>query len=650
MTLGRLLIVVALIAIAPFARAQSSPSEIPSSVFASLDGYTQAEISPDGSRLAYLYPLEERQHLVIHSFATGANAVIPPIGGLDFTWLAWANDETVVFAMQMSAVRDTGITVETEETRLIGLNVETQEVTPLIKPAEVEGRTGSRVAREYYPEPQIQDDVIDWMPDDPEHIRVAVDEDFDGRWEVREVEVSSGDYRIVRNPIDGIQNWVADQDGEIRLGFGVRNGERRVLLRDANGEWPPLKDAEWYADGWRPEGFTTDPDVIYVAAYGPKGTIEYRTLRLSSGEFVDVIFSNDRYDADTLVADPRNGHPIGVSWVEHWPKVEYFDPGFAALQATVDRALAGSSNFIRSATHDLRTLVIESRNSYEPGMILIWDRDAGTMDAFGWMNQELDPELTAEVRAVEYEVSDGTVIPAYLTLPLGVDAENLPAVVLPHGGPASRDDASFWFLSQFLVSRGYAVLQPNFRGSTGYGWKFRNAGRNQWGGLMQSDVDAGAEWLSNEGIADPARICIVGWSYGGYSAAMGLINSPELYRCGVGINGAYNLPQLIADGNRLVTGTAWTRHIGLDGERARGVSPHHLAERVEAPILLIHAEDDHRVVPAQAEGFLRQLERHDKHVELITVPHGGHSMVNAEARQRILDEVEAFLGEHIGGD
>ena len=282
-------------------------------------------------------------------------------------------------------------------------------------------------------------------------------------------------------------------------------------------------------------------------------------------------------------------------------------------------------------------------------MVLIWDRDAGSMEPFGWMNEELNPELTAEVRPVEYESSDGTVIPAYLTLPLGAEPKDLPAIVLPHGGPASRDDASFWFLSQFLVSRGYAVLQPNFRGSTGYGWQFRDAGRNQWGGIMQADVDAGAAWLASEGIADPDRICIVGWSYGGYSAAMGLINSPELYRCGVGINGAYNLPRLIADGNRFVSGTMWTRHIGLDGERARGVSPHHQADRIQAPVLLIHADDDHRVVPEQAEDFHRELVERDKEAQLVTVPHGGHSMLNSSARQRILDEIERFLAEHIGG-
>ena len=149
MTLGRVVLVMLCIAIVPVASGQSSPANIPSSVFASLDGYTEAEISPDGARFAYLYPIDERQHLVIHTFATGANAVVPPIGGLDFAWLAWANDETVVFSMRMSAVRNTGITVETEETRLISLNVATQELTPLIKPAEVTGRTGSRAAREY---------------------------------------------------------------------------------------------------------------------------------------------------------------------------------------------------------------------------------------------------------------------------------------------------------------------------------------------------------------------------------------------------------------------------------------------------------------------------------------------------------------------
>ena len=628
--------------------AQPEPEGFPPSAFASLDGFTQAEISPNGDKLAYLYPMKGRQHLVIHSFESKANAVIPPIDGLDFGWLEWANDDTLVFSMSLSAFRKGWITVETEETRLIALNVNSRKVTPLIRPAELLGRTGSRVAKEYYAEAQLQDNVIDWLPEDPDHILVALDEDFDARYEVRKVNVNTGKYSIHRKSIDGIQNWIVDQAGEIRLGYGYRLGEQRIVFKDAAGNWLALDKTDWYENGWSPVLFTDDPEVIIVTGFGEYGTREARTLHTQTGEFEETLFSNPDYDLEGFLRYSRSRQHVGVTYTDHMSRAEYLDADFAKLQSAIDRALPGSRNFIRSVSADRRRLVVHSSNSREPGMLLIWDRDAKTMEPFGWFNEVLDPELLADVESVEFTSADGTVIPAYLTLPVARDSGALPAVVMPHGGPTSRDDKSYWFLTQFLVSRGYAVLQPNFRGSSGYGWHFRDAGRGQWGGIMQDDVDAGTRWLAEQGYVDSTRICIVGWSYGGYAAAMGLVKAPELYRCGVGINGVYNLPRHIAAGKEYVGGTIWTRHIGLDGESTRAVSPHHQAEQFEAPFLIIHAEDDHRVRVGQADNFFEALLDEGKSAKLVKVQHGGHSMVTAEARETILEELERFLREHIG--
>lgn len=628
--------------------AQQSAADFPASAFASLNGYTAAELSPSGEQMAFLYPIDGRHNLIVHTFADSANAVIPPIEGLDFNWMEWANDDTLVFSMSLSTVRRGYVMAELEETRLLALNVVTREVTPLIKPAEVVGRTGSRVAKEYYGEPQLQDDVIDWLPDDPDHILVAVDEDWDARYEVRKVNVNNGNYRLQRKSLEGIQNWIVDQAGDIRLGYGYGNGEFRMYLKNTDGDWLALKKLDWYDNGWSPLVFSENPDVIIVTGTGDHGTREARLLDLRTGEFVDTLFSDPTYDVRGVIGRSRDRDFVGVSYTDHMPSINYFDEEFAKLQATIDRALPDTKNRIQSYSEDMRKLVIRSFNSREPGMLLIWDRDAKTMEPFGWYNEELDPELLADVEAIEFTSVDGTTIPAYLTVPPGAERTALPTVVLPHGGPTSRDDKSYWFLTQFLVSRGYAVLQPNFRGSRGYGEEFRDAGRGQWGGLMQEDVDAGARWLVEQGIADPDRMCIVGWSYGGYSAAIGLVNSPELYRCGVGINGVYNLPQQIADSNQFVGGTTWTRHIGLDGESTRSVSPHHQVERIQAPFLIIHAEDDHRVQIKQADGFYSELLDNDKDARLIKMDHGGHSMVTAAARERILLSIESFLQENIG--
>ena len=309
-----------------------------------------------------------------------------------------------------------------------------------------------------------------------------------------------------------------------------------------------------------------------------------------------------------------------------------------------------ASNRITSITRDKQKIVFETGSAVDPGNVYIWDLSAKTMESFGRKNSLIDPSLMGQVEAVEYPSNDGTVIPSYLTLPAHKTHAGLPTVILPHGGPAARDDESFWFLSQFLASRGYAVLQPNFRGSEGYGYEFENAGKGQWGGVMQDDVTAGAIWLAEQGIADPDRICIVGWSYGGYAATMGLIKTPDIYRCAVSINGVYDLPKFIIDDKDYVGGSVWTRHMGLDGESARTVSPVHQVDRIQAPLLIIHAEDDGRVQLSQANSMHQRLTRADKAVSFVKLPRGGHSMINEYSRLAVLESIEVFLENELGAN
>lgn len=640
--LRRLLVAAALVCLST-AFAQK-PEDIPSSVFASLNGFTAARLSPDGEHLAYLYPINGRHNLVIHEFGSGENTVVPPIGTLDFNWLRWANDKVIVFSLSYKAARHS---TDTTETRLVSVNIDTKTVTPLVKPAERVGATlGSRTARSYYAEAQIQDRIVDWLIDDPDHILVILDEDFDNAHEIRKINVNTGDYRIFRKSNPGIQGWIVDRDGEPRLGYGYKKGKFWIILKSAEGDWIPLPKQDWY-EYWRPLAFTEDPSAIYVRGYGVHGTLELRSLNINDGAFIETFHSDSRYDYDDLILHPVTTDISGYSYVADRERRIYFDQELAKLQKSVDKALPGMYNTITSTSADKKKILIVSSSAQEPGGLFIWDRGAGTLEPFGWYNENLDPEMMAEVRPVEYESADGTMIPAYLTLPRNREANNLPALVIPHGGPMSRDDQSYWFVSQFLASRGYAVLQPNFRGSTGYGYDFERAGRGQWGGVMQDDVDTGTRWLAAEGIADPERICIAGWSYGGYSAAMGLIKSPEVYRCGIGINGVYNLPALIAYDKKYVGGSTWTRHMGLEGESTRSVSPYHQVEKIQAPFLIMHAEDDSRVEIKQAEDLHKALQESGAESELVTFPLGGHSMRNADARVHILDELERFLAEQL---
>jgi dipeptidyl aminopeptidase/acylaminoacyl peptidase len=627
------------------AQSPQKASEIPAATFAQLPIMQSAELSPDGTHLAYIRPLNGRGHLVIQDLAGGQPVVAPPAEDADFDWLTWASPDRLVFVI--SAMRKRG-TVEVMETRLWAMDKDGSNRVHIVKPSRTQ-RTGSSLGRELAP-PQLQHEVIHWLPGDPKHILVSVDGDHDAADEVRLVDIDDGDFNEVRRDTDGIQSWMADREGNIRLGWGYRNSQFKVLFRDATEPgWHSADKATWWESGYVPEGFTESPDIAYVIGENEQGFDDVRTMNLKTGGLLDVMFSVDGYDVDGTVDDPLTGFPVGVAYTDHQRKVHYFDEELAALQKAIDGALPHTVNRIESLTSDRRKVLIHSSSDIDAGTYSYLNRDTGNLSFVAEAMPGLPPELMSPVEPIEYVARDGLTIHGYLTVPRDSDPENLPVVVMPHGGPAARDSKEFWFLSQFLASRGYAIFQPNFRGSTGYGSKFQRAGRNEWGGKMQEDVTDGVHWLVEQGIADPEKLCIVGWSYGGYSAAMGAVQTPELYQCAASINGVLDLPRLISDDKRYIGGSAWTRHMGLEDENAKVVSPYHQAERITVPMLIVQAKDDARVHEDQGKRMARRLERLDKPVEYIEVEHGGHEMDNEPARLTILTALEAFLAENLGG-
>jgi len=625
--------------------AQQSPAEIPLESFAQLPMIHNAQLSPDGTRLAYIRPVNGRGHLVIQRLdgTTGQPVVLPPVDNIDYDWIQWANSERLVFSI--SAMDKRGI-VETHESRLLAIDRDGSNLAAIVKPAQGL-RTGSSMPRDLAPA-QIQDDVIHWLPAEPDHILVSVDSDHDAADEIRRIDIRDGDFDVAREGFAGVQNWLTDQAGNPRLGWGYRNQSFVLRLRDEDGLWRSAEKASWFDAGFFPLAFTESPDVAYMLGPNEDGFAIVATVDVQKDEFLETVFEADGIDADGLVFDPVSHLPAGVSYVDDRQKVHYFDESLAALQRAIDGALPQTTNVIESMSLDRRKVLIYSFSDVDPGIYSFLDRDAGSLTTVAEVMPGLPVELMSPVEPVAYEARDGLTIPAYLTIPKGVTREKLPFVILPHGGPAARDFSDFWFLSQFIVSRGYAVLQPNFRGSSGYGEAFEEAGRKEWGGKMQEDVTDGVQWLIDEGLADPDRICIVGWSYGGYSAAIGAVQTPELYQCAASINGVLDLPRLIADDMHYIGGSVWTRHIGLEDESAKTVSPYHQADRIDIPMLIIQARDDVRVHLDQGQRMARRLERDRKPVEYVEIELGGHSMDNEAARQTILSSLEDFLTANLG--
>jgi dipeptidyl aminopeptidase/acylaminoacyl peptidase len=310
---------------------------------------------------------------------------------------------------------------------------------------------------------------------------------------------------------------------------------------------------------------------------------------------------------------------------------------------------------VESTSWDYRRMIIYAESPDVPGRYYLYEPGTESLRLLGVTYPELDEQPLSPMRPVRYKARDGLEIPGYLSLPPGSGlrpATPLPAVVMPHGGPYVRDFAAFDPLVQLLTSRGYAVLQMNYRGSTGYGAEFQAAGQRQWGKAMQDDVTDGTAWLVAEGIADPARICIVGWSYGGYAALMGAAKEPDRYRCSVSIAGVADLRRLVESSNKYLYGRVSTRFIGdawRDRKDLTENSPARRASAIRVPVLLAHGTKDRVVDPDQSRMMAAALKSAGRSFEYIELKDADHSVTQMPQRQQLFDAVDRFLGQYLGG-
>lgn len=633
------------------------PSDIPVRDFARLPNYQGIEISPSGRHIAYLITVADRAVIAIHPLNdTSQPVIIPPFANAEISWFSWANDNMLAVSFSYSGNRRVfnGQQLlggrDTEETRFMGFHRDGSNLRDPVHLAIPEVRSGSRNLRNRYEsEPLVQDQVIHWLPEDPEHLLLNIDSDLDGRSEVRLVDVNTGKFRLVLQGIHGVQRWLADGNGIVRYGFGSLNGERKGYFRESeDSPFREISDSDWFQRELQPVAFdTADPRVVYAVGKAEQEHDTQSVLRLdvATGEILEVLHHDPRLDTLPLIRF-RNGDFLGYR-VDN--RSTYLDRERAALQATLRQTFDGQIANIVTGSPDWRRLIIAVRSDVEAGALYFWDRDRGEMTYFGAMYPELLPTLMAPMQEIRYRASDGLEIQAFLTLPRDRGSRDLPLVIMPHGGPFAAQGWGFDFMTQMMASRGYAVLQPNFRGSLLQGEAFREAGKKQWGGKMQDDLSDGVAHLVRSGIADPERVCIVGWSYGGYAALMGTIKTPELYRCAVSINGVSDLQRLASrygfdrDYRQFIR-----EYIGLEGSSLEDVSPLANADKIEAPVLLVHAADDHRVPVEHADDMAEKLKRHSKSVRYERISFGGgHSLLNGSARLQMMTALERFLRDHL---
>jgi dipeptidyl aminopeptidase/acylaminoacyl peptidase len=492
------------------------------------------------------------------------------------------------------------------------------------------------------------------VPGDPSNTLVLVFDD-EKHQSFAVVDAATGRSRGVRMPASGQPiAWAFDDSGELRA-VTLANSEfwnDRTLVaqwyRRADGRWLQLEETPLPAERWQPLAARAGHDGLVVAARHERDTLGFFTYDPLERRFGDLLagLANE----DIAPADNPQAHTVrSVLRLGMRPQLHWFDPTWAALQAEVDLALPGRVNHISGDPQGL--VLIHSTGDVDPGAWRLLDTRSMEMRHIVSARQHIDPLAMRPMQALRYTARDGLQVPAYLTRPTASGPQ--PMVVLVHGGPWVRDHWQWDAEVQLLATRGYVVFQPQFRGSRGFGKRFEDAGFGEWGRAMQDDITDGVRHLIATGVADPQRICISGASYGGYAAVWGLIQTPELYRCGITLAGVSDIAQLFSDWS---DSTAASRELlrwrvgdeKRDRARLDAVSPLKRAADIRAPLLIAHGDDDVRVLIGHARRLMRAMDQAGRRYEWLPLPDEGHGISRLSSLKTYHERMLDFLQRHIG--
>lgn len=623
----------------------AKPSDIPAEAFAALPQVSQLRQSPEGDKVAFMSSIEGRKVMVVQNLDGSDRYIQPPIGEADIFNFSWANNERLLVMYEMTLVRNEFVSFRNTETRLAAVNADGSDFEWIVRASKMKNSAGGRNKKERIP--MWQTEVIHMLPDEPNHILLSVDGDFNSRDEIRKIDIRNGRFKDLEDGFRGVQHWMSDGSGEPRFGWGVFQEQQIAYWKNQEGGWVQVTNTDWYKN-YDFFGLDETGEHMYLYAPSPTGTQGVFRLHIPTGEIIDEVLTKESVNVDRLRRTRHTRGLVAVGFTEDLTEYHYLDRRYAGLHRAMTKALPGYKLQIVDFDHEVGRYLIYAYNQKQPGLYFQYDRKAKRLIQVGEQRPGLSEDLMADTQRLDIPMTDGSTIPAYLTLPLGEEAANLPTIVLVHGGPYARDDASWDYWAQFLAARGYAVLKPNFRGSDGYGTAYMHAGYNQWGGLMQRDVADATKHLIDSGVADAGRICIAGASYGGYAAMMGLIQDPDLYQCGVSVNGAVNLPRLKSADGRFWGRKEWLDSIGLEGHDLKDVSPFHQVKKISRPALVMASKDDTRLRIVDSENFYGRLKDVSPESEYVEIEDGGHGMDTAASRLTKLKAMEAFLAKHIG--
>jgi dipeptidyl aminopeptidase/acylaminoacyl peptidase len=586
------------------------------------------QLSPDGKHLAYLAP-DKKNVLQVWVRTVGKNddRAVTQDEKRGIRQYYWSYDNKHLLYMQDADGN--------EDFHLYAVDVaanKTRELTPY-KGVRVQG--------------------VNLDEDFPNVVLVGMNKRDKKVFDMHRIDLATGEEKLDTANPGNIVSWTPDEDLFVRGATTMNpDGSYDLLLRDAADKpWRKLINVPSDDQG-SIAFFGKDPNDVYVSSSHGANTV--RILKMDGKTAKEEVVAEDKqYDVSGLFAQRKTNKPLAVAFTKARREWKILDDSIKADFDALAAVQRGDFNIISRTLDDQTWLVAYNRDD-GPTAYYVYDRKAKKAE-FMFTNQpKLEKVKLAQMEPIEYKSQDGLTIRGYLTKPVGVEAKNLPTVLLVHGGPWARDTWGFDPMAQWLANRGYAVLQVNFRGSTGYGKEFLNAGNREWAGKMHQDLIDGVNWIVKEGVADPKKVAIAGGSYGGYATLVGLSFTPEVFACGVDIVGPSNIVTLLKTipPYWAPLKALFTKRVGdleKDEEFLHQRSPLYRADQITKPLLIGQGANDPRVKQSESDQIVKAIRDKMKEVQYVVYPDEGHGFARPENRLHFFGISEEFLAKHLGG-
>lgn len=585
------------------------------------------QLSPNGEYLAFMQPWENRLNVFVEKIGTDHAVRVTSATGRDISGYAWKGDNRIVY------VQDTG---GDENFRLYAVGIDgsnQMDLTPFEK---------------------VRAQIIDRLERHPNEILVGLNKRNPQVSDVYRINVNTGEMTMIAENPGNYTGWATDWDGKLRIAVTTDGVSSTLMFRNTEADkFAPLVTTS-FRETIAPLLFTADNKQLYVASNKERDKTAIVKFDVENKKEIERVYEHPEVDVTNLLSSRKRRVITGVSYVTDKTHYYFIDKQREALQRDLERRLPGYEVRLAGCNLEEDKCLVRTFSDRSLGAYYFYDLKSKDFrkltDVSPWLNET---DLVS-MKPIRYQSRDGLTINGYLTLPKGVAPRNLPVVVNPHGGPWYRDQWGFNPEVQFLANRGYAVLQVNFRGSTGYGRKFWEASFKQWGKAMQDDITDGVQWLIKQGIADPKRIGIYGGSYGGYATLAGLVYTPDLYAAGVDYVGVSNLFTFMKS-----IPPYWKPYLEMlyemighpekEKDLLTAASPVFHSDKIKVPLLIAQGANDPRVNKAESDQMVEALKKRGIEVPYIVKANEGHGFANEENRFEFYRAMEVFLGKHLGG-